>query len=926
MTTSLTVTGSYGSATTISAVPEAIPGVYDLTATIFGYSPLTVAGPTGTADFLNASNAGAQLASVPLSSGTASQSLGFLSFAKPSVPGLMAAATTVGDFNGDGNPDIAVSDSTNNVVQVFVGNGDGTFKTGASYAVGMGAYSLDSSDLNNDGKLDLIVVNEQDSTVSVLLGNGDGTFQAQSTYAIGTSSESYGPSQVAVGDFNGDGNLDLVVVVASGVSILFGNGDGTFQPEMTYPIEAPDYYDLGDLGALAPVDPLSVAIGDFNGDGKLDLATANGGIYDESTYDDNVSVLLGNGDGTFQPAQFYTIGDQSTSVAAGDFNGDGKLDLAVTVGTSNVIFEEYSAIWVLIGIGDGTFQSSATYRLPDESFPGSIHVSDFNGDHNADLAVTSVLGAYTAGTQDLVFVVLGNGDGTFQPEQGYLPASTATGSSIDLGVGDFNGDGKPDLVALEQTYPAVSIPPAVSLNTGPSVTVTATGVAVPGGSSQLIEASYSGDSLYNASVSSPVTLSGIAPAPLTWANPAPITYGTGLGAAQLDATSTVEGTFVYTPAAGAVLGAGSQSLSVTFTPTNATDYASATQTVMLTVNLAPLSATANNAARVYGADNPVFTGSVTGIVNGDALVETFTTTATATSIVGNYLIVPAITGAAAANYTVTASNGTLTVSQAGTTTSLALSNQNMALTATVVSVTTGQPTGSVSFYNGPTMIGSAPITGGAANYTLTEVPAASASITAEYSGDANFTASSSPASSILSVAPASTSLTVGPTGSVSDNLTVTPVAGYTGALQFSCSGLPQHSTCSFQPSSISFSGTNSATKVVLTIQTGTSGAAASASQSPSFPDNSPFIPAIVLGIPGWWAWVAGAARRNRKCLRGNLMLLALWFGSVGWIVSCGGGGQMQQGTTSPAGTSTVQITAVGTSNVTLSTPISLTVQ
>ena len=432
-TNSLAVTGTYGSAATISAVPESVPGVYDLTTTVFGYSPLTLPDPTGTADFLDASNANAQLASVPLSSGTASQSLGFLSSAKPSVAGLMASATTVGDFNGDGKPDFAVSDATNHAVQIFLGNGDGTFKTEASYAVGMGAYSLDSSDLNNDGKLDLIVVNKKDSTVSVLLGNGDGTFQGQTSYAIASM-----PSQVAVGDFNGDGNLDLVGAVASGISILFGNGDGTFQPEVTYPIEDVDYYELG---ALVPVDPKSLAVGDFNGDGKLDLATANSGIYEETYYDATVSILLGNGDGTFQAAQFYTTGDESTSVAIGDFNGDGKLDLAVTVGASDVLDELNGVVSILIGIGDGTFQPPVPYVLTGY-FPDSIHVSDFNRDGNADLAVSNAIDDF--GTQDLAYVLMGNGDGTFQPPKGFNPSSTANGADVspDLAVGDFNGDGQ----------------------------------------------------------------------------------------------------------------------------------------------------------------------------------------------------------------------------------------------------------------------------------------------------------------------------------------------------------------------------------------------------------------------------------------------------------------------------------------------------
>jgi hypothetical protein len=225
------------------------------------------------------------------------------------------------------------------------------------------------------------------------------------------------PVFVTTGDFNGDGKLDIAVAnrQSNNVSVLLGNGDGTFQAAVNYTTGS---------------GPHSVAVGDFNGDGKLDLAVANAS-------DNTVSVLLGKGDGTFQPATAYGVGSSPQSLAVADFNSDGKLDLVAANSQSNNVS-------VLLGNGDGTFQAALNFAA--DLGPSSVALGDFNGDGILDLAVANF-----ASTN--ISILLGNGDGTFQPAVNYA----AGGGCQSVAVADLNGDGKLDLAVANSTTNDVSI-------------------------------------------------------------------------------------------------------------------------------------------------------------------------------------------------------------------------------------------------------------------------------------------------------------------------------------------------------------------------------------------------------------------------------------------------------------------------------------
>lgn len=399
--------------------------------------------------------------------------------------GMSPGGIAVGDFNHDGHVDLAVADSGisdgqnqgphANTVAILLGLGNGRFLTPAYIPVAAGPIGIAVGDFDTDGEQDIVVTNSGTDQVSLLLGNGKGTFANPKTFSVSSNGKSpvegYIPTGIAVDDFNGDGHEDLAIhnIGTSTVAVLFGDGKGNFGKPLNLPagrveggradpvgigIATGDFNHDGKIDLIAtnylantisvilgqgngtfveeprfPVgpNPFQLVVADFNNDGIPDVATVNLGYNFKG---DTISVLLGVKGGGFQPQKVTSVAQNMAALAAADFNGDGKTDLVVVSAVLNEVF-------ILLGKGDGTFEPPMPISVGSE--PGFVAVGDFNGDGDMDIAVSNFHGPIT--------LLLGNGDGTFRRGTD-VTFRFGSPELFNIATADLNRDGKIDLVVL----------------------------------------------------------------------------------------------------------------------------------------------------------------------------------------------------------------------------------------------------------------------------------------------------------------------------------------------------------------------------------------------------------------------------------------------------------------------------------------------
>jgi hypothetical protein len=345
----------------------------------------------------------------------------------------------VGDMNEDGNVDIVTANGAG-TTSLMLGDGNGGFSLASGWpkAAGGGAQSLVIDDFNEDGHLDVATANRTANSVGIQLGDGAGGLLSTSAYSVGSGD--LGPFFIAKGDFNDDGHTDLVTANQNtgNVSLLLGDGNGGFSPAPGSPFAA---------GAA----PRGVAVGDLNGDNEADVVVSNEGS-------DNETVLLGDGAGGLTEATGspYTVGDAPREVTLGDFDGDGNLDIATA--NSGEPSAGNNTVSVLLGDGSGGFAEATHSPFTAGNWPFAIDTGDFNGDGNLDIVTAN---RYPGGSgKDDMSVLIGDGAGGFAAPLS-VPASTSFEAPTAVAVGDFNNDGKPDLVMNQASNDMI----VVALNT-----------------------------------------------------------------------------------------------------------------------------------------------------------------------------------------------------------------------------------------------------------------------------------------------------------------------------------------------------------------------------------------------------------------------------------------------------------------------------
>jgi len=723
---------------------------------------------------------------------TAGPSIGYVTGGIPQVPALVV----------DKNADIAVPDAIYSFTQLKA-SGNGGFISALNYyspftVAGPGyqtSYGIASGDFNGDGSPDIVIGNgpcfapgglcgPTAGNITVFLSNGDGTLKPGVNYGNG-STNPFAFQFVAVGDFNGDGKLDIAATDATngGVQIFTGNGDGTFNVGSTY---ATDSVTASTLGIVAV---------DLNNDGKLDLAVVN--LTGAGTAGD-VGVLINNGTGGFNPVINYPLSTPAADITAADL-GNKQIDLLIPL-YGNPPLSNGSGIAVLLGKGDGTFTAEPDYVLSSNNStlhnPYSLAVGDLNGDGKPDLAIT-IDDQVTVGNQGLA-IALGNGDGTFQANPAQYSGTLQLPNSdlphpAYIKMFDLNFDGNLDLLYTNTRFSTVGL-----------------------------------------------------------------MYGKGDGTFY-DPVEFVSGGQAFGIAIADLNGDGAPEV---ITSGNADTFSGATVLINPSGNSVALQSSANPAA--FGAS------------------VTFTATVAAT-----------------------------------------------------VSGVTAIPTGTVTFYTGTSALGSpvAVNTSGVAVLNTTKLPAGSQSVTAVYGGDVNFkTTTSAALAEVVSPQPTYTlaanpnTNTVNPGSSAQYTITLTPTGGYNGTVSFNCpaSPLPAGVSCSFNPPTLSPTTANAITTTLTLTTTAPTTALVTPLAKPY--EGTPNLWASLSGI-GLLGLVLTGDWKKRRSTATILMALALLM--ILPLMGCGGGSGSSSGTSggTPPGTTAVKVSATGTAgtNDGTTTPQTLTV-
>jgi hypothetical protein len=756
---------------------------------------------------------------------------------------------------------------------------------------------------------------------------------------------------LAQGDFNQDGNADLAVMSQNGSPyILLGNGNGTFATPVSYPSSLPTSFAL--------------AVGDLNGDGNPDLAVVG---VDPSA----AAVLLGSETGTFAIANLFGTGAYSTNVAMGDLDHSGRQGLVVTdfgSGVLHVLGQDTvltPSTLTFSSQANGTTSASQTFTLTNAA-PSPVVLSgiSFSGGNSGDFGFAA---GGTCTGMTLTLCASCTIQVAFTPS--VTGAETSTLFVFDSDMNSFtaivNGTGTAPVGPIATFAPTGLIFPTQAQGTmsvEQSVTLTNTGTASMTGIVVTVTGTNSADFLEEDSCNVPhlaanasctiyaafkpsivgaesaslsvadnaagspqtVLLSGTGAQfipVITWATPAAIAYGTALSATQLNAASRVAGTFVYTPAAGTVLTAGSQPLSVAFTPTDTTTYTNATGNVTLTVTkAAPTVTWVTPAAITYGTALSAAQLDATASVPGSFV---YSPPLGVVLSAGSQPLSVTFTPTDAIDYTTATASVTLSVSGTATTDVLATSassaNPGASITFTdTVSSASGVPAGSVSFLDGATSLATVTLSGGVAAFTTSALAAGTHTITAVYAGAGNFMGSTSAAiteiigTPTFIVAPVpgagATPVMVAPGQSAKFELTVAGVNGFTGMTTFSVAGLPSGATGAFSPPTITL-GATPATET-LTVTT-----------TPQFPYVSAYLLPIRLGSvrPTYlfaaaifaFAGLVFAGFGPLKFRRGNWALrfaLVALFAVAAVLGGCTKSGNFQN-TGTPAGTYPMVVTA-----------------